>query len=107
MLMPLRYKWTTLGSASFNASQLSYVFNTATVPVTHNATVHAGQLLGVALSGQDFAPYCHLEYTTGASSSAKLYQRGAGQNSWRGLNGKTSIVYARGGKSLKFFVDYK
>lgn len=98
-----------LGEASINASDLSYVFNTATVSVKANSTVAAvqpGDNLGLAISGADFAPYCHLEYETGRDSSVKLYQRGAGQNSWRGLSGKTSVVYERIGKGVKFFATY-
>ena len=95
-----------MGTASVNASQLTYVFNTTTVNVTSNATVAAGDLLGLAIAGQDFAPYCHLEYDTGNDRSRVLYQRGAGQNSWRGLAGRTSIVYERLGKSVKFFANY-
>jgi len=58
------------------------------------------------MTGPDFAPYCHLEFDTGSNTSFVLYQRGAGQNSWRGLNGKTSPVYERVGKSVKFFATY-
>jgi len=101
-----RYKWTTLGSASYNASQLTYVFDTAIVNVTQNATVTKGDLLGMALTGADFAPYCHLEYPTSAQCSEVLLQRGVGQNSWRGLAGRNSILYKRVGKSLKFFANY-
>jgi len=101
-----RYKWTTLGTASYNSTDLSFVFNTTSVPVTTNATVAAGDLLGLAITGSDFAPYCHLEHETAANSTFKLYQRGAGQNSWRGLQGRTSPVYERVGKSVKLFATY-
>jgi hypothetical protein len=100
-----------LGSASYNSTSLSYVFNTTTVPVTSNATlasVSRGDLLGLAVTGSDFAPYCHLEYdTAGNNAQFRLFQRGAGQNSWRGANGKTSVVYERVGRSLKFFATYE
>jgi hypothetical protein len=44
-------------------------------------------------------------YSTGAKNQipGKLLVQGAGQNSWRGLNGKTSVVYERPGKAVKFF----
>ncbi|KAK3068824.1 hypothetical protein LTR53_013304 [Teratosphaeriaceae sp. CCFEE 6253] len=105
-LVAPEYKWTALGTVVYNASSLSYVFNTTSVPVTSNATISTGDLLGLAISGSDFAPYCHLEYETASNSSFKLYQRGSGQNSWRGLQGKTSIVYERLGRSVKMFVSY-
>lgn len=106
-----RFKWTTLGSTSTNSTDLSFVFNTTTVPVTSNATVQKGDLLGLAISrpsrgGQDYAPYCHLEYEIGPAETSVLYQRGAAQNSWRGLKGNTSPVYERQGKGVKFFVNY-
>lgn len=85
---------------------MTYVFDTAVVNVTQNATVAKGDLLGLALTGADFAPYCHLEYPTSAQSSQVLLQRGAGQNSWRGKAGRTSILYKRVGKSVKFFANY-
>ncbi|KAK5124275.1 hypothetical protein LTR85_001978 [Meristemomyces frigidus] len=100
------YKWTALGTASYNASELSYVFNTTSVSITSNATVTAGDLLGISMTGADFAPYCHLEYDVGRHSGFKLFQRGAGQNSWRGLKGKTSPIYERIGKSVKLFATY-
>ena len=105
LIMP-EYKWTTLGSASLNATQLSYTFDTATIPVTSNSTVKAGDLLGLAIVGQDFAPYCHLEYDATGDQSRVLYQRGAGQNSWRGLKGRTSPLYKRDGKGVKVFANY-
>ena len=105
-LISPEYKWTTLGTKSINATDLEYTFDTTTVPVTSNATVAKGDLLGIAIAGQDFSPYCHLEYDSSADASKVLYQRGAGQNSWRGLNGKTSILYKRIGKSVKFFTTY-
>ena len=96
-----------MGTASYNTSTLTFVFNNATVPITTNATVKAGDHLGISISGSDFAPYCHLEYNTAARSNTKLFQRGGGQFSWRGLDGKTSIVYERIGKGVKFLVNYK
>jgi hypothetical protein len=74
--------------------------------MTSNASVAEGDLLGLSITGADFAPYCHLEFDTGERPPYKLYQRGYGQNSWRGLQGKTSPVYERVGKSVKFFVTY-
>lgn len=74
---------------------------------TGNATVALGDLLGLAIAGQDFTPYCHLEYDVDSRSGVVLYQRGAGQNSWRGLKGNTSPVYVREGKGVKFFVEYE
>ncbi|USW54292.1 Putative glycoside hydrolase, family 43 [Septoria linicola] len=105
MIQP-EYKWTTLGTISTNATDLKYTFDVATVPVTSNATVKVGDLLGIAMTGQDFSPYCHLEYDASADSKKVLYQRGAGQNSWRGLEGTTSILYKRAGKGVKFFSTY-
>lgn len=106
LLTVARYKYTTMGSASYNATQLSYVFNVTKVPITSNATVSEGDLLGLAISGSDFAPYCHLESDNRGDSTYVLYQLGSGQNSWRGRQGKTSPVYQRVDKSVKFFVTY-
>ncbi|KAK5135352.1 hypothetical protein LTR08_005294 [Meristemomyces frigidus] len=111
-LLAPEYKWTTLGTAQYNASQLSYVFDVAEVSITSNATVKAGDLLGLSLTGlvqgaPEFAPYCHLEYELGTTGGTKLWQRGAGQNSWRGLSGRTSPIYERQGKGLKMFATYK
>lgn len=100
------YKWTAIGTASFNASQTSYAFDTVSVPMVTNATVHEGELLGLAISGQDFSPWCHLEYSTGGNSSFRLFQQGSGQYSLRGLNGKGAPVYERIGKSVKFSSSY-
>lgn len=100
------YKWRAIGTASFNASQTSYAFDTVSVPVVTNATVHKGELLGLAISGQDFSPWCHLEYSTGGNSSFRLFQQGSGQYSLRGLNGKGAPVYERIGKSIKFSSSY-
>ncbi|KAF7195196.1 hypothetical protein HII31_03402, partial [Pseudocercospora fuligena] len=84
-LLAPEYKWTAMGTKSVNATDLSYFFDTVKVDVTSNATVKAGDYLGLAIAGQDFTPYCHLEYANGDASKV-LYQRGAGQNSWRGDN---------------------
>ncbi|CAK4031328.1 Arabinanase levansucrase invertase [Lecanosticta acicola] len=106
-LVSPEYIWTQLGTVSLNAAQLSYVFNTTTVPLSSNATVEAGDMLGLAIAGADFAPYCHLEYEIGGGEGDKvLFQRGAGQNSWRGLKGNISPVYRRDGRSIKFFLEY-
>ncbi|KAH0282459.1 Arabinanase/levansucrase/invertase, partial [Aureobasidium sp. EXF-3399] len=99
-------KWTALGSASFNANQTTYVFDTVTVPVTSNATVAKGELLGLSISGADYSPWCHLESDTANGRGFKLYQQGQGQYSWRGLQGRNPPVYERQGKSVKFFATY-
>jgi Glycosyl hydrolases family 43 len=109
------YKYTLLGTKSLaaNTSDLTFVFNTATIPT--NQSVVKGDKLGVSMGfgffAQDFTPYCHLEYDTakysgginGAPAPGKLFQQAQGQNSWRGANGKTSVVYERVGKGVKFF----
>ncbi|KAL1297200.1 hypothetical protein AAFC00_004770 [Neodothiora populina] len=100
------YKWTKLGSVSLNANQTSYTFDTVTVQVSSNATVTEGDHLGLAISGQDFSPWCHLEFSTDGISGLRLFQQGQGQNSWRGSKGDTSPVYERTGKSVKFFATY-
>jgi hypothetical protein len=89
-------------------AELSFAFSTVTVPV--NAKVAAGDLLGFWVTGSDFAPYCHMEYDTkifaggiGGKAPGKLFVQGAGQNSWRGIDGKTSPIYERPGKGVKFF----
>lgn len=66
-----------------------------------------GDKLGLAISGQDFAPYCHLEFDVEGESDMALFQRGAGQNSWRGLKGNMSPFYVREGKGVKFFATYE
>lgn len=96
-----QYRWTELGNATYNATALSYVFNTSSVFL--EAPVQKGDKLGVEISGSDFAPYCHLEYDVPATSDLVLLQQGAGQNSWRGLDGKKSVIYQRVGKAVKFF----
>jgi hypothetical protein len=75
-----------------------------------NATVQVGDQLGFSISGPDFAPYCHLEYNTKmypggvrGHDPGKLFVQGTGQNSWRGMDGKTSVIYEREGKGIKFF----
>lgn len=106
-LLAPEYVWTSLGSASFAANQTSYVFDTVSVPVTHNATVQKGDLLGLAISGADFSPWCHLEYdTAGAQRGFRLFQQGQGQYSFRGPTGMQSPVYERMSKSVKFFATY-
>lgn len=95
------YKYTLLGSASTNQTYLSFVFNATTVYT--NKTVSAGDRLGLSIAGSDFAPYCHLEYDVGASSDQVLLQQGVGQYSWRGSAGKSSPIYERVGKGVKFF----
>ncbi|THX73596.1 Arabinanase/levansucrase/invertase [Aureobasidium pullulans] len=100
------FKWTALGTAAFNANQTTYTFDTVTVPVTTNSTVTKGELLGLSISGADYSPWCHLEYSTTQDCGFKLYQQGNGQYSWRGLQGKNPPVYERQGKSVKFFATY-
>lgn len=92
------------------------MFNSTAVPITSNATVKAGELLGLAITGLNFGAmstgagfgdYCHLEVDVGRSEGGMvLFQRGAGQTSWRGLKGNTSPVYRREGKGVKFAVEY-
>ena len=96
-----QYRWTELGNATYNATSLSYVFNTTSVFL--NASVTKGDKLGVQIAGSDFAPYCHLEYDIAAESDLVLLQQGAGQNSWRGLDGRKSVIYQRPAKAVKFF----
>ncbi|EME38324.1 glycoside hydrolase family 43 protein [Dothistroma septosporum NZE10] len=105
-LIAPRYKWNTLGSVSYNATALSYTFDTTSVPITSNSTIKAGDLLGLAITGSDFAPYCHLEYNHSGDASRILFQRGAGQSSWRGPEGRTSPVYKREGRGVKVFSVY-
>jgi hypothetical protein len=99
------YKWTQLGTASFFANQTTWVFDTVTVPVSTNGTVSKGEFLGVSIAGFDVSPWCHLEYD-GADEDYILYAQGGGQYSLRGAQGKTSPVYQRVGKSVKFFATY-
>jgi hypothetical protein len=100
----LRYKYTLLGTQTLNATYISFVFNTTSVPTNASLSqVSKGDHLGFSISGQDIAPYCHLEYDTPAHSSHVLLEQGAGQNSWRGLSGKVSPVSVRQGKGIKFF----
>jgi hypothetical protein len=91
------------------SKDLTFAFNTVTIS-NINANVIVGDHLGFSISGPDFSPYCHLEYDTklyargiGGQDSGKLFVQEAGQNSWRGLDGKTSAVYEREGKGVKFF----
>jgi hypothetical protein len=55
------------------------------------------------------SPYCHLEYnlTTGRDASQTgamvLLEQGAGQNSARGLDGRTSPVTPRAQRGMKFY----
>ena len=100
------FTWKALGSASYTPGNLTYVFDKATVQLTAPVSVKKGDILGLAITGADYSPYCHLEFDNTGMSQYKLFQRGAGQNSWRGLTGKTSVVYERIGKSVKFEADY-
>lgn len=99
------YKWTQIGSASFYANQTTWVFDTVTVPVTSNSTVSKGDLIGVSIAGFDVSPWCHLEYECEGDGFV-LYAQGGGQYSLRGAQGKTSPVYQRVGRSVKFFASY-
>jgi hypothetical protein len=86
---------------------VTFAFNTLTISINANVTV--GDHLGFSISGPDFSPYCHLEYDTRlhpggiGQGAGKLFAQGAGQNSWRGLDAKTSVVYEREGRGIKFF----
>ena len=40
-----------MGTAVYNSTSLSYVFNTSSIAITSNATVAAGDLLGLAITG--------------------------------------------------------
>lgn len=102
------YKYGTLGSATFNASQLGYTFGQATVATTSGIHVTKGQLLGVQVSGADFSPWCVLSYNTTGNNAGGFRQfvQGNGQNSWRGLAGKRSVVYERFGSSIKVLANY-
>jgi hypothetical protein len=82
------------------------------VPV--DAKVAEGDMLGFSISedtGIGFStgnliPYCHLEYETsskGMDDGTVLLEQGSGQNSPRGLDGRTSPVQVRKGKAVKFF----
>ena len=94
-----------MGTASFFANQTTWVFDTVDVPITSNATVSKGDLLGVKIQGFDVSAWCHLEYD-GAADDYVLYAQGGGQYSLRGAQGKTAPVYQRVGKGVKFFANY-
>lgn len=84
-----------------------------------NSTVAAGDNLGFSIaettsdsSATGFTglvPYCHLEYTTNATNGPtapagqQTFQQGAGQNSYRGLQGNISPIQERSGVGVKFF----
>ncbi|KAJ9629823.1 hypothetical protein H2203_002204 [Taxawa tesnikishii (nom. ined.)] len=104
-LLSPTYKYTTLGTASINASQISHILYLVTVPVivpVTNGTVSKGDLLDYTLSGPDYSPQCHLEYANGASSSNRLFQQGQGQYSCRNLQAKNPPIYQRVGQGIKF-----
>jgi hypothetical protein len=111
LILPLySYRYEQLGARTIlpASKDLSFAFNTVTVS-NISAAVRTGDLLGFSISGPDLAPYCHLEYDTktypGVSKSQtplRLFVQGAGQNSWRGIDGKISVVYEREGKGVKF-----
>lgn len=110
------YKFEELGSATFNASQIGTSFKAMAVPL--NATVTQGDQLGfyigepAAASAEgslNLIPYCHLECNIGAPNGSETpagqvaFQQGAGQNSFRGLDGTTSPIQERTSKGIKFF----
>jgi len=104
------YRYEQLGARMIlpSSRDLSFAFSTVTVSNLRGA-VRAGDHLGFSISGPDFAPYCHLEYDTKRypgvgkdQTAARLFAQGAGQNSWRGIDGKTSVVYEREGRGIKF-----
>jgi hypothetical protein len=82
------------------------------VSIYLNAAVKQGDMLGFSfgnyypsgefISGGDLSPYCHLEYPTNGTAQI-LLEQGAGQNSARGIDGKTSPVVPRTGKGMKFY----
>lgn len=120
-LMSAGYKYTVLGQTTVAAGDMSYSFNTTSVML--NATVSQGDMLGVSIgeaftggfnTGNNFTPYCHLEYDmAGASemgvheadSGMVLIQQGSGQTSPRGMtaDGKpVPPVEIREGRGIKF-----
>lgn len=108
-----------LGSAEFSSAQIGPSFKAMSVPL--NATVAAGDQLGFYIAevtpagaprgGNSLVPYCHLEYNTGATNGPAapegqiIFQQGAGQNSWRGLQMSLSPVQERTAKGIKFFTS--
>lgn len=100
-----------MGTGSFYPNQTSYTFDSIDIPISSNATVSKGDLLGLSFGadlvyGAEFASWCHLEYETAENSTFKLFQQGGGQYSWRGLQGNTAPVYERVGKSVKMLATY-
>ncbi|KAJ5924984.1 hypothetical protein N7454_007623 [Penicillium verhagenii] len=98
------YTFNTLGQRSFLPSNLTWVFNNATVQV--DAHVTAGERLGIQISGADFAPYCHLEYPLAAGQKSEdmiLFQQGGGQYSARGAKGNSPPIQVREQRGLKFW----
>lgn len=82
------------------------------VSIFLNAAVKQGDILGFPfgnyypsgqfIAGGDLSPYCHLEYPTNSTTQI-LLERGAGQNSARGSDGKTPPVVPRAGRAMKFY----
>lgn len=101
------FKYNTLGAASYEAANLTWVYDTATVTLDTPVAVTEGEMLGISLAGADYAPYCHLEFDNSEYPQFQLFQQGQGQYSRRGLQGQKSPVYERIGKSLKFFATYE
>lgn len=99
-----RYTFHTLGQRSFLPSNLTWVFNNATVHI--DAHVTAGQRMGFQISGADFAPYCHLEYPLAVDEKPAdmiLFQQGVGQYSARGDKGALPPIKIREQRGLKFW----
>ena len=105
------YRYTQLASKVISPTDKNLTFAFDAVTISNiTANVQVGDHLGFSITGPDFSPYCHLEYDTqkfpggiGHQKVGKLFAQGMGQNSWRGLQGKTSVVYERVGKAIKFF----
>jgi hypothetical protein len=64
---------------------------------------------GEFVAGSDLSPYCHLEYNFTTSRDVSetrvvaLLEQGAGQNSARGEEGRTSPVTPRAQRGMKFY----
>ncbi|KAK4169644.1 glycosyl hydrolase [Cladorrhinum sp. PSN259] len=112
-LMSPGYKYTVLGQTTVAASDMSYSFNTTSVLL--NVTVKEGDMLGFSIgeaftggfnTGNNFTPYCHLEYSTAdAASGMVLIQQGSGQTSPRGImqDGRpVPPIEIRKGRGIKF-----
>jgi hypothetical protein len=104
------YKWTLINSTTFTRAQIPVTLGV--ISVILNTPVQKGDMLGISygntyaggmfIAGGDTVPYCHLEYPTNSTTQV-LFEQGAGQNSPRGMDGKTSVVVPRAGKGMKFY----